>query len=198
MKSVVLTLSLCLALSSHIAVADVSKATFAGGCFWCMEHAFDGIIGVVSTRVGFIGGSTQNPTYFQVSNGGTGHTEAVEVAFEDKQISYGDLLKIFWKNVDPIDPGGQFCDRGDQYRSGIFYHSEVQKTQADASKQALQKNAQFTDRIAVEVSAASTFTAAEKYHQQYYRKNPIRYKFYRYSCGRDQRLNTLWAADKAH
>ncbi len=198
MKSIVMPLSFCLSMMSPMVVADVAKATFAGGCFWCMEHAFDGLTGVVSTQVGFIGGSVKKPTYFQVSNGGTGHTEAVEISYEDSQVSYTDLLQVFWKNIDPLDAGGQFCDRGDQYRSGIFYHSESQKQQADTAKLALQSSGKFAEPIQAEITAASRFTAAEKYHQQYYRKNPIRYKFYRYSCGRDQRLKTLWGLAEPH
>jgi peptide-methionine (S)-S-oxide reductase len=170
----------------------LAKATFAGGCFWCMEPPFDRIAGVVSTTSGYIGGRTRNPTYAHVSSGGTGHAEAVEVVYDPQQVSYERLLEIFWHNVDPLDAGGQFCDRGSQYRTGIFFHDDEQKRLAEASKAKLQASGRFDRPIVTEVVAATTFYPAEEYHQDYYTKNPVRYKFYRYNCGRDRRLEQLW------
>jgi peptide-methionine (S)-S-oxide reductase len=170
----------------------LAKATFAGGCFWCMEPPFDKLEGVVSTTSGYIGGHTKNPTYKEVSSGGTGHTEAVEIAYDPAKISYAKLLEVFWRNIDPVTPNAQFCDRGSQYRSGIFYHDETQKQLAEASKQTLEASKRLKAPIVTEITAASTFYPAEDYHQDYYQKNPLRYKFYRYNCGRDQRLQELW------
>lgn len=175
---------------------EPAKATFAGGCFWCMEGPFDKLEGVISTTVGYTGGHTKNPTYKQVSAGGTGHAEAVEVLYDPEKISYAELLKVFWHNVDPLTADGQFCDKGNQYRSEIFYHNEEQKRLAEASKKALETSGRFDKPIVTRISPASTFYPAEEYHQNYYRKNPLRYKFYRYGCGRDDRLEELWG--KSH
>lgn len=175
--------------------ADATKqaqATFAGGCFWCMEPPFDKLAGVVSTTSGYTGGQKANPTYEQVSAGGTGHTEAVQVVYDPTKISYEKLLEVYWRNVDPTDKGGQFCDRGDQYRAAIFYHTEEQRRFAEQSKAAIEKSKSFKPPIVTPIVAAATFYPAEGYHQDYYQKNPIRYKFYRFNCGRDQRLNELW------
>jgi peptide-methionine (S)-S-oxide reductase len=172
--------------------AGQSVATFAGGCFWCMEPPFDKLDGVISTTSGYIGGSKRNPTYQEVSAGTTGHTEAVQVVFDPTKVSYEKLLEVFWVNVDPTDAGGQFCDRGSQYRTGIFVHDETQRKLAEASKAALAKSKPFGAPIVTEVVAAGEFWPAEAYHQDYYKKNPIRYKYYRASCGRDQRLQELW------
>ena len=171
-------------------------ATFAGGCFWCVESDFDKVPGVVSTISGYIGGKVDNPTYNQVSAGGTGHTEAVEIAYDPAKVSYQKLLDVFWRNHDPLAKDRQFCDRGDQYRPAIFYHDEEQRKLAEASKKAVQEK--FAPRVVhTEIVKAGTFTKAEDYHQDYYKKNPVRYKFYRYNCGRDQRLEELWGkADK--
>ncbi|MDZ7379899.1 MAG: peptide-methionine (S)-S-oxide reductase MsrA [candidate division KSB1 bacterium] len=170
----------------------LAKATFAGGCFWCMEPPFDKLEGVISTTSGYIGGHTTNPTYKEVSAGGTGHAEAVEIVYDPSKISYARLLEVFWRNIDPLTPNGQFCDKGTQYRAGIFYHDETQKQLAEASKQALEASKRFKAPIVTEITPASTFYPAEDYHQDYYLKNPLRYKFYRYNCGRDQRLHELW------
>jgi peptide-methionine (S)-S-oxide reductase len=169
----------------------LAKATFAGGCFWCMEPPFDKLDGVVSTTSGYIGGHKENPAYGEVSSGITGHAEAMQIVYDPEKITYDQLLEVFWKNVDPTDGGGQFCDRGNQYRTAIFYHDEHQKRMAEQSRQALIESKGFKE-IATEITAASTFYPAEEYHQDYYQKNPVRYKFYRYSCGRDRRLKELW------
>ena len=169
-----------------------ATATFAGGCFWCEETAFEGLPGVISVTSGYTGGQKKNPTYEEVSSGSTGHAESVQVLFDPAKISYAKLLEIFWHNVDPLDPGGQFCDRGTQYRSAIFYADEGQRREAEASKHALEKEARFQGRIATQLVPASTFYPAEEYHQQFYRKNPVRYKQYRQGCGRDARLKQLW------
>ncbi len=170
----------------------LAKATFAGGCFWCMEHPFDELKGVKSTTSGYTGGQLKNPTYRQVSSGGTGHTEAVEIIYDPKELSYQDLLKVFWRNVDPLTPNRQFCDSGSQYRTGIFYHNEKQKRLAEESKNALEESGRFSQPIVTEITAVTEFYPAEDYHQDYYEKNPIRYAIYRYSCGRDRRLKELW------
>lgn len=172
--------------------AVLDTATFAGGCFWCMEPPFDKLPGVVSTTSGYMGGTVSNPTYDQVSAGGTGHAEVVQVVFEPARVEYSRLLEVFWRNIDPLTPNRQFCDAGSQYRSAIFHHDEQQGTAARMSKQALEKSGRFKQPIVTEIVGASTFYAAEEYHQDYYTKNPIRYKFYRGRCGRDARLDELW------
>ena len=172
--------------------AQTETATFAGGCFWCMEPPFDALPGVISTTSGYTGGDTRNPSYAQVSAGGTGHAEVVQVVFDPALVSYEQLLEVFWRNIDPLTPNRQFCDVGSQYRPAIFYHGEEQKRLAEASKAALEQAGTFAVPIVVEIVTASEFWPAEEYHQNYYRKNPIRYKFYRYGCGRDKRLEELW------
>ena len=167
-------------------------AVFAGGCFWCMEPPFDKLDGVISTTSGYTSGYKNNPTYQEVSAGSTGHTEAIQVIFDPDKISYTELLEVFWKNIDPVAVDRQFCDAGTQYRSGIYYLDETQKVAAKQSLQQLKKNKPFEGIIATEIVAASTFYPAEEYHQDYYLKNPLRYKYYRYSCGRDKRLSELW------
>jgi peptide-methionine (S)-S-oxide reductase len=167
-----------------------ATAIFAGGCFWCMVHPFDELPGVVSVTSGYTGGHKVNPTYEQVSAGDTGHVEAVQIVFDSKKIGYEKLLEVFWRNVDPLDRGGQFCDRGSTYTSAIFYQNEEQKKLAEQSKAAIEKKLGKT--IVTTIRPAATFYAAEDYHQDYYKKNPLRYKYYRYSCGRDQRLEELW------
>ena len=169
-----------------------AQATFAGGCFWCMEPPFDKLPGVISTTSGYTGGHTQQPTYREVSAGGTGHAEAVQVMYDPQKVSYEKLLEVFWHNIDPTQKDGQFCDHGNQYRTAIFYHDETQKQLAEASKAQLQKTKSFEGEIVTEIVPAGEFYAAEDYHQDYYLKNPLRYKFYRTTCGRDQRLQTLW------
>jgi len=168
-----------------------AKATFAGGCFWCMEEAFEALNGVLAATSGYIGGATKNPTYEQVSEGRTGHAEAIEVVYDPSKITYQTLLDAFWRNVDPFDGGGQFCDRGSQYRPAIFYHSEEERRLAEASKEQVSKR--FGRPINVQLVAATQFYAAETYHQDYYKKNPVRYKFYKWNCGRAQRLESVWS-----
>ena len=171
-------------------------AIFAGGCFWCMEPPFDGLDGVVSTTSGYTGGHKDNPTYHQVSAGGTGHAESVQVVFDPERVSYKKLLDVYWHNIDPTTPNRQFCDAGNQYRSAIFYMNDEQKRLAEESLAELKKNKPFKGQIVTEITAATKFYPAEDYHQDYYQKNPVRYKFYRYGCGRDARLEELWG-DKA-
>jgi peptide-methionine (S)-S-oxide reductase len=171
-----------------------AKATFAGGCFWCMEPPYDELEGVLSTMSGYTGGAKKNPTYEEVVAGSTGHAEAVQVTYDPKKISYERLLEVFWRNIDPLTANAQFCDSGSQYRAAIFYHDETQKKYADASKKRLQSR--FKQPIVTEIVRAMEFYPAEDYHQDYYKKNPIRYKVYRYGCGRDQRLQELWGNEK--
>jgi len=172
--------------------ARQAKATFAGGCFWCMEPPFDELPGVISTTSGYTGGQRKNPTYEEVSAGITGHAEAVEVLFDPSRITYERLLEVFWKNIDPITPNQQFCDVGSQYRSAIYYHDEEQKRLAEASKRAHDGSGRFDRPIVTEIAAAAAFYRAEEYHQDYYKKNPLRFKFYKYGCGRERRLEELW------
>lgn len=178
--------------------APLARATFAGGCFWCMEPPFDELRGVVSTTSGYIGGQKLDPTYQEVSAGGTGHAEAVEVVYDPAKVSYERLLDVFWHNVDPTVKDRQFCDTGNQYRTAVFYHDETQKRLAQQSKAALEKSRPFKDPIVTEIVPAARFYPAEEYHQDYYKKNPVRYKFYRYNCGRDRRLEQLWGKAPAH
>jgi len=174
----------------------LSEATFAGGCFWCVESDFEKFDGVVEVISGYVGGQTQNPTYQEVSAGGTGHAEAIRVRYDPQKITYDELLDIFWRHVDPTDPGGQFVDRGSQYRPAIFYHDDDQKRLAEESKRKLESSGRFKKAIATEIVPVSEFYEAEDYHQDYYKKNPLRYKLYRYNSGRDQFLKKAWA-DKA-
>lgn len=189
-----LTLLLLLSFLSSSIHADNSQETaiFAGGCFWCMEPPFDKLNGVISTTSGYTAGHKDNPTYKEVSAGITGHTEAIQIIYDPDKITYTDLLKVFWKNIDPVAVNRQFCDSGTQYRSGIYYVNTAQEKAAKQSLLELKTTKIFEDPIATEVVAASTFYPAEDYHQDYYQKNPLRYKYYRYSCGRDQRLSELW------
>lgn len=172
----------------------LEKATFAGGCFWCMEPPFDALPGVKSTISGYSGGHTENPTYREVTSGATGHTEVVQVTYDPEQVSYEQLLAVFWKNIDPTVQNRQFCDVGSQYRSAIFYHSAEQKAAAEASLAQIKTQLKNSGKgeVFTELSALNAFYPAEGYHQDYYQKNPVRYKFYRYNCGRDQRLADLW------
>ena len=172
--------------------SGAAVATFAGGCFWCMEPPYDKLDGVHSTVSGYIGGEKLNPTYREVSAGSTGHTEAVQVTYDPAKVSYEKLLDVFWVNIDPTVSDRQFCDRGNQYRTGIFYHGDEQRELARASKSKLESTKPFKDPIVTEITAADTFYPAEDYHQDYYKKNPLRYKFYRYNCGRNKRLDELW------
>ena len=167
-------------------------ATFAGGCFWCMEPPFDKLAGVVSTTSGYTGGRTENPTYEQVSTGRTGHTEAVEVVYDPRTVTYAQLLEVFWRNIDPYDASGQFCDKGQQYTAAIFYGSPEEKRAADLSKEMLERSGRVEGRIVTQILPAAPFYPAEDYHQHYYKKNPVKYKFYRWNCGRDKRLQQVW------
>lgn len=176
--------------------AQQQVAIFAGGCFWCMEPPFDQLPGVLATTSGYTGGKLANPTYEQVSYDETGHAEAVQVLFDPAQVSYEKLLEVFWHNIDPTAFDAQFCDLGHQYRSEIFYQNEAQHAAAVASRDALVKAKPFAGAIVTRLSPAGAFYPAENYHQDYSKKNPVRYKFYRYNCGRDQRLQELWG--KSH
>jgi peptide-methionine (S)-S-oxide reductase len=188
-------LLLLLALAFPVAAAPRDVATFAGGCFWCMEGPFDSLPGVISVTSGYTGGPVTNPTYEQVSSGGTGHRESVEIVFDPTKITYAKLLDVFWHNVDPTDNDGQFCDKGSQYRSAIFYHDETQRRLAEESKAAVVKK---LGRVYTDILPASVFWRAEDYHQHFYKKNPVRYHFYRFNCGRDQRLKALWGSAAGH
>ncbi len=176
----------------------LEKATFAGGCFWCMEHPFDELPGVVSVTSGYTGGNRKNPTYGEVSSGVTGHAEAVQIVYDPRKITYEKLLTVYWHNIDPTVKDRQFCDSGNQYRSAIFYHNEDQHRIAVQSKSALEKNKPFQKQIVTEITPAGEFYPAEEYHQHYYKKNPIRYNYYRTSCGRDHRLKELWGDKAGH
>lgn len=180
---------------NYSAWATEKKATFAGGCFWCMEPPYDKLEGVISTTAGYTGGHTKNPTYEEVSAGKTGHAEAVRIIYDPAKISYAQLLDVFWHNIDPLTPNQQFCDQGAQYRAAIFYHNQKQQRLAKTSKAALAQSGRFSQPIVVEIESATEFYPAEEYHQNYYQKNPIRYKFYRFTCGRDQRLDALWGEE---
>ena len=169
-----------------------AKATFAGGCFWCMEEAFDPVPGVISTVSGYMGGQTKNPTYEQVSTGRTGHAEVVQIEYDPQKVSYEKLLEVFWRNIDPTQRDAQFCDHGPQYRSGVFFHDEEQRRLAEASRAAVAKNKRFKGEIVTEITKAGEFYPAEDYHQDYYKKNPVRYKYYKTGCGRAARLKELW------
>jgi peptide-methionine (S)-S-oxide reductase len=203
-------LSAALALGALVAVGSVSGpsaagpapaapmsqnptavATFAGGCFWCMEPPFDKLDGVLETISGYMGGRTKNPTYEEVSAGGTGHAEVVQVKYDPSRITYKQLLDVFWRNIDPTTPNRQFCDAGSQYRAAIFFHDEEQQRLAEQSKQDIVSSGRFP-RVVTEVQAATAFYRAEEYHQDYYTKNPVRYRLYRTGCGRDRVLERLW------
>jgi peptide-methionine (S)-S-oxide reductase len=169
-------------------------ATFAGGCFWCVESDFDKVPGVTATISGYTGGRTVNPGYHDVSSGTTGHAESVEVVYDPKKVTYEHLLDVFWHAIDPTTKDRQFCDAGSQYRTAIFYHDEAQRKAAEASLAKLQKDKPFKAPIVTEITMAGPFYPAEDYHQDYYKKNPVRYQIYRTGCGRDARLKELWGA----
>lgn len=175
--------------------ANRAAAVFAGGCFWCMEPPYDEIEGVYETISGYTGGTVANPTYQQVTRGGTGHYEAILVVYDPSVVSYEELLEVFWFNVDPVDAGGQFCDRGSSYRTAIFYRDNRQRSQAIASRDALNRSGRLPRFIVTEIIEAGPFYVAEDYHQNYYLTNPLRYRTYRTGCGRDARLRQLWGAD---
>jgi peptide-methionine (S)-S-oxide reductase len=176
------------------AATTAAKATFAGGCFWCVEADFDKVAGVISTTSGYIGGTVANPSYAQVSANTTGHAEAVEVVYDPAKVSYEQLLEKFWHSIDPTTQDRQFCDVGNPYRTAIFTHGPLQAAAALASKAALEKSKPFKEPIVTTIAPAGPFYPAEVYHQDYYSKNPVRYTYYRYSCGRDARLKQLWGA----
>lgn len=181
---------------SQTSIAEQQEAIFAGGCFWCIESDFEKLDGVSAAVSGYIGGQIANPSYKQVSSGKSGHTEAVKITFDTQTISYKELLAHFWVNIDPLDGNGQFCDRGPQYRSELFYLSGKQQQEAQQSLDQLSTSGLLKGRIKTRITAASTFYLAEDYHQDYYKKNPTRYNYYRWSCGRDKRLMQLWGAKK--
>ncbi|MBK9947019.1 MAG: peptide-methionine (S)-S-oxide reductase MsrA [Nitrospira sp.] len=169
-----------------------AKAYFAGGCFWCMEEAFEKVEGVISVVSGYMGGTAANPTYEEVSAGRTGHAEAVEVTYDPTRVTYQKLLDAFWHNVDPLTPNAQFCDHGTQYRSAVFYSTEEEKRLTEKSKAMVEQAKKFPAPIVTQLVSAATFYPAEDYHQDYYKKNPLRYKYYKYGCGRANRLEALW------
>lgn len=171
---------------------EFAVATFAGGCFWCVESDFDTVPGVVETISGYTGGTVENPTYKQVTKGGTGHWEAVQIRYDPKQVSYERLLHIFWRSVDPTDDGGQFCDRGESYQTVIFVGNDEERRLAETSRQMLQESRVLDAPVVTPIEPAGVFYPAEDYHQDYYTKNPIRYRYYRFSCGRDSRVKQVW------
>ena len=196
LKKMAVALLIASAVTATSASAQkTEKATFAGGCFWCMEEALDAANGVRLTMSGYIGGKVKNPTYDQVSAGNTGHAEAVEATYDPSKISYAQLLDVFWKNIDPTVGDRQFCDVGEQYRPAIFYHNAEQKRLAEESKRKLEASGKFK-KVAVEIVPATEFYVAEDYHQDYYLKNSLRYKYYKFSCGRAQALERLWGKKK--
>ena len=197
MKRIMLTLLALLAMApmaADAAAQGLQTATFAGGCFWCMQPPFDRAAGVVSTRVGYTGGHTVNPTYEEVSSGRTGHAESVEVIYDPKKVSYEKLLDYYWVNIDPTVKNRQFCDVGSQYRTAIFYHDDAQRKAAEESKRRVEATKPFKQPIVTAIEKAGPFYSAEDYHQDFYLKNPVRYGFYRKGCGRDARLKALWGA----
>jgi peptide-methionine (S)-S-oxide reductase len=180
------------------APGNKAVATFAGGCFWCMEEAFDKVPGVIATTSGYIGGTKKHPTYEEVSAGVTGHTEAVQVAYDPAQVSYEKLLQVYWRNIDPTVKDRQFCDVGSQYRSEIFVHDDAQRKAAEASKAEIARTKPFKEPIVTPISTAGAFWPAEDYHQDYHVKNPVRYKYYKTGCGREARLRQLWGNTAAN
>jgi peptide methionine sulfoxide reductase msrA/msrB len=189
--AIALTATVCFAAPTPPA-SQTATATFAGGCFWCLQPPFEQLPGVITTTVGYTGGHTEHPTYEQVSAGDTGHAESVQIVYDPQKITYDQLLDVFWHNVDPLTADAQFCDHGSQYRSAIFVHDEAQRRAAEDSKKRLQESGRFDRPIVTQIVPASEFYPAEEYHQKYHEKNPVRYKYYRWNCGRDQRLQALW------
>jgi peptide-methionine (S)-S-oxide reductase len=196
MKRFALAALLALAASTSFAQGPTSKATFAGGCFWCVEADFDKVPGVLSTTSGYIGGTVANPTYQQVTTKTTGHAEAVEILFDPTKVSYAQLVEKFWRTIDPTTKDRQFCDAGSPYRTAIFTHDAAQAATVQASLAALEKTKPFKEPIVTQVLPAGPFYVAEDYHQDYYKKNPVRYSYYRTSCGRDARLEQLWGKNQ--
>jgi methionine-S-sulfoxide reductase len=177
---------------ADMAESKNQKATFAGGCFWCMQGPFDALDGVVSTMVGYMGGIIENPCYEEVSTGTTGHAEVVEILYDPQKISYKELLEVFWRNIDPTTPNQQFADKGSQYRTAIFYHNEEQKKLAEQSKADLEKSGKFDKPIVTEIVKATSFYPAEDYHQNYYKKNPFHYEMYKQGSGRASFVERVW------
>ena len=193
-----LTLLLCLLACTHRETAPppatAATAVFGGGCFWCMEPPFEKLNGVYAVTSGYSGGDAPNPSYGAVSSGGTGHREVVQVAYDPREVTYAQLLDVFWRNIDPLNDRGQFCDYGDQYLSAIFYGNESERALAEASRKRIAQNRGFD--VVTEIRPATPFYKAEDYHQDYYRKNPVRYRFYKFNCGRDARLRKLWGPSR--
>ena len=192
LAALLLTAVLANGAAGAAAPPATAMATFAGGCFWCMEPPFETLPGVLSTTVGYTGGETPRPTYEQVTSGRTGHAEAVQIVYDPARITYAQLLDVFWRNIDPLTADAQFCDKGSQYRSAIFVHDDAQRRSAEQSKRELEASRRFDRPIVTEIVAAGPFYAAEDYHQKYHEKNPVRYAYYRWGCGRDARLKELW------
>ncbi len=190
-------LAIAFAVSAGVAHAEVKIATFAGGCFWCVEKDFDHVPGVVKTISGYTGGKAADPTYKTVTRGGSGHREAVQIHYDSNKVSYAELLEVFWRSVDPTDSGGQFCDRGESYTTAVFYADNAELEAVNKSKAAIDASGKLSKAIATRIEPAAKFYNAEDYHQDYYKKNPIRYNFYRLSCGRDAKVRELWG-DEAH
>jgi peptide-methionine (S)-S-oxide reductase len=178
--------------SQTVAAANLGKAYFAGGCFWSMELAFEKVEGVLSVTSGFMGGTVANPSYEEVSAGRTGHAESIEVVYDPAKVSYQKLLDAFWHNIDPTTPNAQFCDYGNEYRTAVFFQTDEEKRLSEASKRAIEQSKRFNEPIVTQIVMASQFYPAEEYHQDFYKKNPVRYKLYQYNCGRAKRLEELW------
>jgi methionine-S-sulfoxide reductase len=192
-----LALAAAPAVAAETGMPPTATAIFAGGCFWCMEPPFEKLPGVLAVTSGYTGGLKEHPTYREVSAGGTGHVEAVQIVFDPAQIPYARLLEVFWMNIDPTDAGGQFVDRGSQYRAAIFYLGEEQRQLAEASKERLAASGRFARPIVTEIAPTATFYRAEEYHQDYYRKNPVRYHYYRWGSGRDRFLDQVWGKERS-
>ena len=195
MRILTIILMLCMSAGGAMA-AEYKSAVFAGGCFWCLEGPFDALPGVIKTESGYTGGSIKNPTYEQVSSGTSGHVEAMRVVYDPGKVTYDELLAVFWRNIDPTDDGGQFCDRGPQYRSAVFVADAQEEAAALREKSRLEKS--MSMKIATEILPLKEFYVAEEYHQDYYQKNPLRYHYYRSACGRDRRLKQIWGAEAGH
>jgi len=194
---VLIALTVFSSIGFMMANSAIDIATFAGGCFWCTESDFEKLPGIVKAVSGYTGGTKENPSYREVSAGTTGHVEAVQVYFDPSKVTYKELVDYFWRHINPTDPGGQFVDRGRQYRSAVFYHDENQRQIAEKSKETLNKSGKFDKPVVTDILKLATFYSAEEYHQNYYKKNPLRYKYYRYGSGRDQFLKKTWMNDMA-
>ena len=189
-------MKLLLACLIAVTLQPNAQAIFAGGCFWCLEEAMEKVPGVISAVSGYTGGTFKNPSYEQVSSGGTGHVEAVRVTYDPSKVTYAQLVEAFWHNIDPLDGGGQFCDRGEQYRAAIFPLDAEQRAVAEQSKRAIEASGKLKGGIVTTIQSAGPFYEAETYHQDYYKKNPVRYRYYKFACGRASRLETIWGSTK--